>query len=423
MPWETISTSYSTTITRTSYNGASGSTSSTSTRDYLDSYQTFREEKIDRPDTRRDGRIWFENRGKSIILTGHKVGSSITDLVDSLTLLHSYHQLDDYNRIIKIALNESAGKWRPFLYLPSLPSIPDFDSLVQDLKAAAHNEALGSANSSEWDLSTFFAEAPETVAYIGGKLNDAYNALRKLGAPKRHTGRPKIKRKKDRISDTNSQWMQYRYAISPMAYDIQDATAALAFLEHKFRTARGSARDDDSISSTRTVGNAGIGLNAVQVQSWSIKAMSSVYSIFTAEQERKLQTQLWLPQTAWELVKLSFVIDWFIGIGDVISALRPVFYQQRAATDSLKVVYQSTVHFDTENPVFLPQNVRTDNLILTGPNASLRYKDAYERSLSSLNLVLPPVQASLNWKRCLDSFALSWPTLKRGFRAVRKWFL
>jgi len=371
------------------------------------------------PSPGRPGKIWFENRGKRIILTGHHAGSSVTTSLSGLGVVYDQVVRDQYNRIYMESINELFAS-RFNLSPPDLLSVPDLYARVNVCEAAAHNQAIAAANSSEWDLSTFFAEAPETVAYIGGKLNDAYNAFRKLGAPKRHTGRPKIRRK-DRVGDGNSAWMQYRYAISPIAYDIQDAAASLAFMERKFRTARGSAHD--SITENREVKIQNNGIYRIETQKVDIRCMSAVYSIFSAEQERKLQTQLWLPQTAWELVKLSFVIDWFIGIGDVLQSLRPVTYQQRAATDSIKIVYQSTASLDVSR-CNLGNGQRSEgfNHRVIGPNTVIRYKDSYDRSLSSTNLVLPPIQAQLNWKRCIDGFALSWPTLRRGFSTVKKWF-
>lgn len=412
---ETIS--FTRSITRYSYPSTDKVVKQTSDSDVIFDINISRSEGKLPPSPGRPGKIWFNNRGKSIILTGHKAGSQVRESVSGLKVLYDVVRRDSYNRIIWDEINSYGNL--PALNPPEMLSIPDLDARVNVLEADAHNQALAAANSSEWDLSTFFAEAPETVAYIGGRLNDAYNALRKLGAPKRHTGRPKL-RNKDRIGDRTGNWMEYRYAISPMAYDIQDASAALAFQTRYFRTARGSAHD--SIDNDREE-NMNNGIKKVINQQWSIRCMSAVYSIFSAEQERKLQTQLWLPQTAWELVKLSFVIDWFIGIGDVINALRPVTYQQRAATDSIKIVYQSTASYDVSGCTLgNASNSEGLNHRVLGPNAAINYKDSYVRSLSSTNLILPPIRAQLNWKRCVDGFSLAWPTLRRGFIQMRKWF-
>ena len=107
--------------------------------------------------------------------------------------------------------------------------------------------------------------------------------------------------------------------------------------------------------------------------------------------------------TAYELIPLSFVLDWFVNIGDYITAMtNTISYTQQASCYSWKLEGELTIRRKRN----LPEG-------FTPPESTLRIEH-YKRNvinpqdLSGLNL-----DPSLNWMRQLDAVALLWGPTKK----------
>lgn len=121
-------------------------------------------------------------------------------------------------------------------------------------------------------------------------------------------------------------YMEARYAIRPLMYDIRGITKALeATRRYERRTFRGYAEDSYTCSPV-TVSNIPCQPMAVidlrKETDYVVSARAGVMcdcditgsSIFGLDQ---------IAETAWELVPFSFVIDWFANVGDTIAAHTP----------------------------------------------------------------------------------------------------
>lgn len=131
-------------------------------------------------------------------------------------------------------------------------------------------------------------------------------------------------------------YMELRYALRPLLYDFQGTVKALNYevQEQAARlTFRGWKYYVDGCSEQSEAGNgyAGIGTNGPRTVIISKKA-DVVYDV-RAGVLTQLETLSKLPvwgfteplQSAWELVPFSFIIDWFINVGDTIGAFAPIF--------------------------------------------------------------------------------------------------
>jgi len=142
--------------------------------------------------------------------------------------------------------------------------------------------------------------------------------------------------------------------------------------------------------------------------------------------------------TAWELIPYSFVLDWFIGVGDYITQQFSASFADHCGacssirtrivesfrmisnfTDTLSANWVGNgTSMTTCWPTLPPHPNLTFNV---GVNGLLRnvITDSYERTLfSRVGNMRPILDPSINWKRTLDGFALSFNQLRR----FKNWF-
>jgi hypothetical protein len=122
-------------------------------------------------------------------------------------------------------------------------------------------------------------------------------------------------------------WLMYRYGIKPL---VQDAAGVYEGLKKKVGRRRITSRARDSVSrqNTRTVvytaGDQIVNISEFTSDTVEIRVMSldeyNATLLFNVGFSPK--SILTLP---WELVKYSFVVDWFANAGDFIGAMVPAF--------------------------------------------------------------------------------------------------
>lgn len=209
-----------------------------------------------------------------------------------------------------------------------------FDQLDQ-----VYVQALADARSGQnLDALTAMAEAKSTLSYLEGRGKDVYDELRRFTGkalrkdltvwdPIRKVRVPKTTKAQ---IDLNSLWLEYRYAITPLALDVEGAITQLN--EGALMLIKGTALDDKTFTSNRPVvltkvngtlpwsypEGAPVG-HEVHTSHVSVKAYAKYSSDILA-----LGGITASPLTTlWELVTYSFIIDWFINLGDMMRAAGP----------------------------------------------------------------------------------------------------
>lgn len=144
---------------------------------------------------------------------------------------------------------------------------------------------------------------------------------RRKSPPKRPPSAPEA------TKTVSQKWLEVRYGWAPMLYDLEGTLAALRAVHQKRYTARGFARDSGTkvTSGQFTLDAAFAHVVQTQVEE-QYEYNARAYVLYTVNpaflQANKLGALSPLT-TAWELVPFSFVVDWFVGVGDWLDAITP----------------------------------------------------------------------------------------------------
>lgn len=233
--------------------------------------------------------------------------------------------------------SDSYGNVSPSMYPASRVVAPA--DVSDNVKNEAIGKLLSKLKGETWNLSTFIGEMPETMKFTSEVLSSLWKsyravrrgdlrALNRMWFPRykgnRYRGRD-AKRITDSywnvvgkpsISSAADKWMAWRYAVSPMVYDLDDALKELYGRSQAaviYRNVRGKAT---GVHHQITPGNV--------IRSGSVALVwraSLYYQVSPTTDAFKRLGLINLPATLWELAPLSFVVDWFIPFGRYLSHL------------------------------------------------------------------------------------------------------
>lgn len=280
----------------------------------------------------------------------------------------------------------------------------DLNSKINGLEVDGEmvTSCLAEANSGTLDALTALAEAPETLksaleaAKSGLKLykEARQKAFRLYNKAKGKSNKETLKKNSKELADALSNvWLNYRYNIMPNIYLIEDVQRTLLAKSSEFVRFRDTKRKSFSVthpgfkpggefsSTDRVLIKRRLDLNG-SMPKFDHLVMTNIFV------------------TAWELVPLSFVADWFVNVGDVIASttFRPGITQE-GSTYSWKT--SGTMNFVAET---------------TQKSAVSVTIKVYRRDVIS-----PSAHTCLTWRpelnsfRITDALALSWGAFKRTF--------
>lgn len=290
-----------------------------------------------------------------------------------------------------------------------------------------------------WDILTDAAELPETLGFLRdtaswfGKLVDDVknrrlrNVMRRL---KISTSRGNMRRMHQTllygnrhpvavIDSLQNLLMSYRYAIMPMVYSTRDAFKAFCMSPYKGKenycftsqvTMPYEYFTDKVTPYTRSPLSYNVHLQSFEKSSVRLKA----YYNYTASLLTRLNLNSWhgLVSAAWEKVKLSWVVDWFISIGEYLQNLN--------VPDLIPgVECKLTIKGLTSDHLFITDIKVEDGCVLTGMefNSTTGRNKTFKFSREKVSLTIPDVEINLpstwfNAKRSIDSACLSWQAVR-----------
>lgn len=195
---------------------------------------------------------------------------------------------------------------------PSRQQCIDAVSLVRDsfisvpVNSGLVTNTVADANSQTFDIATEIAELPETIKFIvNGVIAGIRLLLRMKKDIKQQLSSGSVK------TDMASIWMMYRYALMPIVYSVNDGLDLLSLEAKSYQSFRGrsdSPCDLPDLDDFKYTGN------SQYIERCFVKYGYDLNSKVTG-------LKINIASTAWELIPLSFVFDWFIQVGDTLTAL------------------------------------------------------------------------------------------------------
>jgi hypothetical protein len=292
---------------------------------------------------------------------------------------------------------------------------------------ASMAKSVANATNLDLNLATDLAELSETIAMIRDPVCEFVKMLR---TPTEWRSKASlaatVKRRVNArayADQTASSWLLYRYGLVPLAKQIESYleyfSSQLENVElHKLRRAKGSCKagGDVSFSYSNITTPFNVKLSFQGSINYKVKSTTSTYYTFIGiptKQERLGLSALDIPEAVWERLYLSFVWDWFIGIGDWLAGLKFDLYRELTGMcTSHKVVETCTISctkatnstgtiiYDTPSDVF---STTTERLVrVVNPNSSLPR--------------IPVVNSAMNLLRQIDAVTLLWQRLPRTWR-------
>jgi hypothetical protein len=279
--------------------------------------------------------------------------------------------------------------------------------------------------SSTFDLLTEVAELRETIGGLAGIFKSGARALQSYKDKRDYLLRLYAKNPKKLAKALADLWLSYRYLIMPLIYSAEDIVEQIETHGFKFQTDRSSVTSKGTFPDPQTGVITDTGTYEVR---WTATGKSS----FNASPLKGLGLNP--VRTAWELIPFSFVVDWFINLGNLLAnatfALFDVAIERkfcistRTSIDVRSVLYVQTDgiparnYGDSYGCTSVGGFAAVDGLWTT---ATLKHhvEESYVRK------VFIPSDIEFNWapyldlKRWLDALALSIRPLLKALRRLR----
>lgn len=130
-----------------------------------------------------------------------------------------------------------------------------------------------------------------------------------------------------RARDVGGVYLAYRYGLKPTMSDLAAVASAVASASNRVRE---TSRAQGQISGSQTFSGPLVNLAAMQLvqtqltisESYSVRAMA-LDEFYSSVAYKSGLTAKNLVTVPWELVPYSFVVDWFVNVGDYFGALVP----------------------------------------------------------------------------------------------------
>lgn len=263
------------------------------------------------------------------------------------------------------------------------------------------NAACADARSAMFDALTFAAEAHE----IGPLFATQISRITTLTSVIRRKAKKIARAEKKSVNAVfNNLWLEYRYAWTPLILSLDDGIKAFKEGGKKgLVRGRGSQTFSDTLSTSTS--SSIDGGRATLTVTESLDYLHIVRGCAYADFSQSTQSTVGLDPivTAYELMKFSFVLDWFIQIGTWITATSP-FQPGKIVTSGYSI---KSVIKRTQSTSILYSGVDTGGTIVSGGGTSgdiVETTTSYTRDAKGPSF--PGWNPKINIKRSIDAWAL-----------------
>lgn len=278
----------------------------------------------------------------------------------------------------------------------------DKTSDIEDLTALASTKALANRN---LDVASSLVSVGEGKQTVTGVYDICRRAVKIARAAKKFQWR--VLRKELSPSELADRWMEIRYGIRPLYYDICQITDAYkASVSLSGRNSRHTARGHYSQVWSNTDNSPFTSLSTRDYnRSRTVKVEADVRAGILSQVERFSVAEVWgltsIPEAILDLTTLSFVLGWFFNTADFISALNPSY--------NLKALAEWTVVKTTKT-----QTAKVISSSAKDPQGSTHYQGDEHSDMKIRKQVTvtrsplvnysatPTFNLRLDWQKCID---------------------
>lgn len=305
-----------------------------------------------------------------------------------------------------------------------VPEPPLLDSSVANSLAVT---AVSNARQELFDSLTFMAELEKTIEMLTGCVERYTTRLLIVDKHARvawkswKRGALAPKSSANFADFFSSCWMEWRYGITPLMFDIDALYKQLLELDALTHRVRGKAEPEPTISNVKSGVVSGYGFTAGGISAsggWlskvkitrfqrvqpKAKALLELVSSFRCAVDPML--------TAYEVIPYSWMFDWFVNVGELIRSFSP-FQQGRVASCSASFLLEGIARYESLEPssdMFIKLQSFTPSLF------ELR-KTQHVRMAVSPQMELD-FRIELSWRRILDLIALLFSRLAKVLRLI-----
>lgn len=291
-----------------------------------------------------------------------------------------------------------------------------------DVNCDLFTEALSEANDATVDLLTELAELPETARYAFQRIKDFLriladmrlrrNALTALTKYRKRRKRESLSsynayKHKKALSDSadamTKTWMEFRYAIMTTVYSLQDLHDFFLHAKQVYKTTR--KREYVDFPDEWVYIPNGWSLDKKDITFQERVWIKRKYDPGDVFDQLLKQLKVNVFATAWELIPLSFVVDWFVNVGDLINALtgyQPYLQSKELFSRSCRgtIVLK---HDNSEAKVRINVDTYHRFVINDAPISFLNIENGMDffRSLDALSILWNPIKNKLKKENLL----------------------
>lgn len=315
----------------------------------------------------------------------------------------------------------------------------DVETAIQAAIISTQNAAVA-AFKSGYDLLTELGEGKQTLTFFGETFNRfakfQQQFRQKIGgttaefkAASEISPKTLLKSSNRYFKSFGNLWMTYRYAIMPLVYSVRDIHEVYKAIGTLYKTTRSYENIELNSFDPNNIG----GRATVFTSKGTVSVRTTVKGGFNKEgiHTRLMQDIGFNPLvTAWELIPLSFVVDWFVGVGDFLAAHTSLdLTAQRKMCTSVKRDYVEQVWLRNNLPDTLTKS--WPNSICGNQQMDITLKRdvcglLFERKVKTYKRELfesPAVDIALNnsfmnWKRWADTSVLSYNSARKGVKGL-----
>lgn len=362
----------------------------------------------------------FKRKSKEGCIINSPMTSSreiLRDIPVTLDSLYYYHHYSGFKRGNHYTGEISASVAVGFNGSLDSFSVPMDDSIdVEDVKAIAVSKAHSNIGLQETAALVTLGEGKETVKFLTNTVRHAvriFYAIRRLNF--------KYLRKQISRKELEKRYMEYRYALRPLANDVQ--TTAQAFKadvkNHTRQTFRGFAqRSVSNNPKTSTVSWDYVKFDKTLKAERSVKARAGVLCAIEHVNELALWGLDRPFEAVWDLIPFSFIADWFFNIGSVIGSFTPNYGIRDLA--SWVVIEEKTRYEWKVSNIRAPSLPAYYTTISTGGSGGILSREIVRKTrvVGPKRSFIPRLDVNLDGLKLLDLSIIA-KSLASGFKRLR----